>query len=65
MNSIKEQSGNVKFTGKIIVFFYELLKKYPPVDIEQFVMDAELCENKEVEYSNGWIAKYAEILPIY
>lgn len=55
---LKERSGNITIDSKLVSFIYELLKYYPPADIEKIVMDSTI--DSKWNYTNGYLAKYAE-----
>jgi hypothetical protein len=57
MNEFKERSGNITIDSKLVSFIYTLLIQYPAGDIEEIVMS---CQESNVNYTNGYLAKYAE-----
>lgn len=58
---LREVSGNVVYTDSLTSFLYELMRDHLPAGtVEQLVMSAVV--DKEVIFTNGWLAKYANNL---
>ena len=59
--SMRERSGTVQITSKLVSFLYELLRDYlPAATVEELVRASEDTPN--IVYTNGWLAQYAEDL---
>jgi hypothetical protein len=57
---LQAKSGNVSKTDPLIGFFYDLMRDHlPPGDVEQLVQNQS---SKETQFTNGWLANYAEDL---
>ena len=57
---LRERSGDVNASGKLISFLYILMRDHlPPGKIEELVRETELDGNGENQYSNGWLASYS------
>lgn len=55
------KSGSINGKGLAQAFFYDLIKKYiPPGHIESIIN--ENLDAHDFEYTNGWLAKYAEYI---
>jgi hypothetical protein len=58
MNDLKSRSGNIHGSSKLINFLYTLMRDHiTPGEVEALIANSE---GYEVEYTNGWLAKYAE-----
>lgn len=58
---LREASGKVSFEGRITSFLYVLMRDHLPAGtLEEIVRDSEKCD--EFEYTNGWLAQYANNL---
>ena len=58
---IRTRSGMINSSDKLVAFIYSLLRDHISAGIiEQLVRDAEI--DAESQYSNGWIAQYAQDL---
>lgn len=56
---LKEASGAIKISNKLAGFLYDLMRdKITPGEI-QTLLGFQNYSDKEVEYSNGWLASYA------
>jgi len=57
-DSLRNRSGNVEINSRLVSFLYQLMRDHLPMGvIEKIVQDADV---PIVEYTNGWLAKYAE-----
>lgn len=55
---LREASGNVEITSRLVSFLYELMRDHlPPGTVEGIV---QTCSDPSVQYTNGWLARYAE-----
>ena len=60
---MRERSGEVTISSPLVCFLYLLLRQGMPAGaVEELVMEAEVAGNAEVDYTNGWLAKYADDL---
>ena len=60
---LREQSGQVKCTGRLISFLYTLMRdEITPGKLEALVQVTESEGDCKNLYTNGWLAKYAENL---
>jgi hypothetical protein len=61
MSDIREVSGEVRSTSRLVSFLYSLMRDHLPCGVvEELVKGA--TPDKETLYSNGWLASYAEHL---
>jgi hypothetical protein len=59
--SLKKRSGEVQIDSKLVSFLYELMRDHLPSGVvEKLVMESTY--NIPTQYTNGWLAKYAEDL---
>jgi hypothetical protein len=59
-HELREASGSVNINSKLVGFLYELMRDYvTPGQIEALVQN---CTEPECQYTNGWLARYAENL---
>lgn len=59
--AMRERSGRVMLTDKLVSFLYELMRDHlPPGEVERLVRNSQ--EAGDTLYTNGWLAKYAEDL---
>ena len=57
MPSMKERSGQVSSTSKLVMFIYILGRDYLTLgEIEEIMLD---MSEEKVIFSNGWLAEYA------
>lgn len=57
---MRKDSGEVTINSKLTSFLYELMRDHvQPGDLEKLVRDSQV---ESVQYTNGWLAKYAEDL---
>lgn len=57
---IASVSGEVNINSKLVSFLYELMRDHlPPGVIEEIVRNSQ---ESNVNYCNGWLAKYSEYL---
>ena len=64
-NALRERSGNIDKSGRLVSFLYTLMRDHlPPGKIEELVRETELDEPGENQYSNGWLALYAQDLMV-
>lgn len=55
---LKKRSGNVEIDGRLVSFLYQIMRDHlPPGVIEKIVQESQ---EPIVQYTNGWLAKYAE-----
>jgi hypothetical protein len=58
--ALRERSGTVQISSKLVSFLYELMRDYlTPGEIEKLV---QASQEPNVTYTNGWLAKYAQDL---
>jgi hypothetical protein len=58
---MRERSGRVVYVDPLIGLFYDLLRDHiQPGDLEKLVQQACAPEAAVIEYTNGWLARYAE-----
>lgn len=58
--ALRAASGSVEVDSKLVSFLYELMRDHlTPGQVEQLVRDSQV---QPVQYTNGWLAKYAEYL---
>ncbi len=58
--ALRERSGSVDINSKLVSFLYQLMRDHLSSGvIEEIVRESE---NPDVQYTNGWLAKYAEDL---
>lgn len=66
--TLREDSGSVDSDDPLLSTFYSLLRDFVhPGDLEKTVVDIERAVNKGdkvTQYTNGWLAKYAENLAV-
>lgn len=59
MDQIRVRSGSVTIDCKLTSFLYTLMRDHvQPGDIEEIMLNH--ISDDTVEYSNGWLARYAE-----
>lgn len=57
---LRERSGEININSKLVGFLYELMRDHLPAgEVEKLVRK---CQDPEIEYCNGYLAKYAEDL---
>jgi hypothetical protein len=58
---MRKRSGEVRIkNSRLTSFLYGLLRDHlPSADVEQLVRDSK---DKDVTYTNGWLARYAQDL---
>ena len=55
--ALKNRSGNVTYSSKLVSFLYGLLRDHLAAgSVEELVQDSQVAE---VTYTNGWLADYA------
>jgi hypothetical protein len=58
VSSMRERSGRVDIHSQLVSFLYELLRDEITVGrMEEIVQNSR---EPEVQYTNGWLARYAE-----
>lgn len=58
---LRELTGNVTINCKLTSFIYSLLRDHLPAgEVELLIREAE--DQSNVTYTNGYLAKYSEIL---
>lgn len=58
-----EASGRFTSSDPLVAFLYDLMKLHLPTgDVAQLVYDATATRGKACEYTNGWLAQYAQHL---
>ena len=63
--ALRERSGNIDKAGRLVSFLYVLMRDHlPPGKIEELVRETELDGSGENQYSNGWLALYAQDLMV-
>lgn len=59
--AMRERSGSINSNSKLVSFLYLLMRDHLPAGvIEEIIRDAE--ETTDCQFTNGWLAKYAEDL---
>ena len=59
-DALRERSGHVRINSKLVGFLYQLMRDHlTPGMMEGLVRD---CQEPDITYTNGWLAKYAEDL---
>ena len=59
--TIRQRSGNIHDTRKLVCFLYLLMRdELPCGTIEKIVAVIDNVKPFPTEYSNGWLAKYAK-----
>jgi hypothetical protein len=56
-NELRERSGKVGYDSKLVSFLYQLMRDHVPPGVIEEVANQSV--ESEVEYSNGWLAQYA------
>jgi hypothetical protein len=60
-NRIREVSGEIDSTDKLVCFLYELMRDHlPPGKVQQIVFNS--IHKETTRYTNGWLALYAKDL---
>jgi hypothetical protein len=60
--SLRIRSGEVNVHSKLTSFLYDLIRDHLPAGtVESLVREAQ---EPDVQYTNGWLAKYAEDLAL-
>jgi hypothetical protein len=60
---LRAESGTVTYTDPLTSFFYQLLRDHMTAgDVEKIVSDIVQEAGKDVTFTNGWLAKYANNL---
>lgn len=63
MSNLRERSGSVNIDSRLVSFLYELMRDHLPTGVvEEIVLASE--NESSVNYTNGWLAKYAEDLAL-
>lgn len=58
---LRELSGSVNINSRLVGFLYDLMRDHlTPGIVEELVREAMIEPN--INYTNGWLAKYAEYL---
>ena len=61
MKRMRERTGNVADSSKLVSFFYELLRDHLPVgEVERLVLNVTNPKASSCVYTNGYLAKYAQ-----
>lgn len=59
---LRLRSGEINIHSKLVSFLYDLIRDHlTPGTVEKLVRDAQ---ESDVQYTNGWLAKYAEDLAL-
>ncbi len=59
--SLRERTGNVSSSSKLVAFIYQLLGDYiSPSDIERCVLDNTGPDSDKFIFTNGYLANYAK-----
>ncbi len=60
--SLRERSGEVTSPDKLVSFLYTLMRDHLPAGVVEKILveDVERCAGKTIEYSNGYLASYAQ-----
>lgn len=61
MSDIREVSGEVRSTSRLVSFLYSLMRDHLPCGVVEELVNVS-TPDKETLYSNGWLASYAEHL---
>jgi len=63
IDELREASGKVIYTDPLTSFFYELIRdELPAGTVEKIVRNVAAEGNKEIVFTNGWLAQYAHNL---
>lgn len=63
MLAMRVRSGHVKDTDPLVSLLYSLIISELPVGrIEKLMIEIDAFKERQVKYTNGWIAKYAQDL---
>lgn len=58
---IRERSGEVNDSNRLVWFLYDLMRDHLPAGtVEKLVVDLEKVDADTAEFSNGWLAQYAQ-----
>jgi hypothetical protein len=60
MRKIRKQSGEINSNDKLTCFMYLLGRDHLPLGIIEEIMLKIQDKDMEIEYSNGWLAQYAQ-----
>lgn len=58
--TLRLRSGSIGINDKLVSFLYELMRDHLPSGVVEKIVRAS--EDPDVQYTNGWLAKYAEDL---
>ena len=57
MDALRKRSGKVRIHSRLTSFLYELMRDHlPPGTVEGIMLN---CDDPDVTYCNGWLARYA------
>lgn len=58
---MREKSGQVNDARPLVNFLYLLMRdKLTCGGVEDLMLKIEDCDNEEIQYTNGWLAQYAQ-----
>ncbi len=61
MTDMRTRSGEVRDNRKIVEFLYTLVRDHVPLGVvEGLMIDIAVTGEKERNYTNGWLARYAQ-----
>ena len=56
---LRDASGKVDLSGRLVGFLYDLMRDHVPPGKVESLLRQQMGPWKNVKYSNGWLAKYA------
>lgn len=60
---MRKRSGKFDSTDKLTAFFYILMRDHmTPGVVEKIIRDHKILKEDTSQYTNGWLAEYAEDL---
>jgi hypothetical protein len=58
---LRDASGNIVGTSHLTCFLYLLMRDHLPMGVvEQIAIDSQAAKGTTIEYTNGWLAQYAQ-----
>ena len=61
MDAMRERSGTVESKDKLVCFLYTLMRDHLATgDVEALAIDANLEDDDNFIFTNGWLAEYAK-----
>jgi hypothetical protein len=61
IEKMREASGSIKESSKLVAFIYELVRDHLPLGVVEELINnqKEISEENQAVYTNGWLAQYA------